>query len=449
MSLTSRVIWQEGMFLRAQHFQQQDRWAEHLVRGLHRSLGPNHWGFRELVIAREGLDAGRIELARAAGVFDDGTPFSFPDPDEDAEAPPPLSLGTGTGTLNATIFLALASPGPRGVLVGESERDPRRLKRTPQKARDTHPAEAGEGEEADLDVGRLRLRLLREGDDGLLGCTRIAVARVEKVSPDRKVSLDAGFIPPILSCHAAPRLGGFLPELAGMIRQVGASHAARLGEGPIGPHVDEADFKLLQVANRWLPLIQHWADTGAVHPERVYEGLTQLAGEWATFTSPTHRPDDFPPYRHDDLQSSFGPLIDALRRAIPTGIGPGVTELPLIELGQSRWRADIADRSLLAGAFFLVVRANMPREDVQRLFPAQVKIGPLEKMRGLVASAVSGIAVAPVSPPRQLPFIAGALYFELDRSTPFFTELQNSPAIGFHLSSEFPGLRLQLWSVRG
>ena len=33
MSWTNRVVWQEGMFLRAQHFQQQDRWLEQLVRG--------------------------------------------------------------------------------------------------------------------------------------------------------------------------------------------------------------------------------------------------------------------------------------------------------------------------------------------------------------------------------------------------------------------------------
>ena len=447
MSLTSRVIWQEGMFLRAQHFQQQDRWSEHLLRGLHRSLGPNHWGFRELVVVQEGLDAGKVELARAAGIFDDGTPFSFPDPDEDAEAPPPLILGPGTQ--NVTVFLTLASPGPHGVLVGEGERDIRRLKRSPQKARDTHPAEPGEGEEADFDVGRLRLRLLRDGDDGMLGCTRIAVAHVKKVLPDRKVSLDAGFIPPVLSCHATARLGNFLPELAGMIRQISGAHASRLGDTPAGPRMDEFDFKLLQVANRWLPLIQHWSATAAVHPERVYEAFTQIAGEWATFTSPTHRADDFPTYRHDDLQASFDPVIDALRRYIPTSVGPGVVELPLIEIGPSRWRADITDRSLLAGAFFLVARANMTRDDLQRLFPAQVKIGPLEKMRGLVASAVSGIAVAPVSPPRQIPFVAGALYFELDRGTPFFAELQSSPAIGFHVSTEFPGLRLQLWSVRG
>ena len=33
MTWTNRVVWQEGMFLRAQHFQQQDRWLEMLVRG--------------------------------------------------------------------------------------------------------------------------------------------------------------------------------------------------------------------------------------------------------------------------------------------------------------------------------------------------------------------------------------------------------------------------------
>ena len=40
MSWTNRVIWQEGMFLRAQHFQQQDRWLEALVRGRTGMLRP-------------------------------------------------------------------------------------------------------------------------------------------------------------------------------------------------------------------------------------------------------------------------------------------------------------------------------------------------------------------------------------------------------------------------
>ena len=32
MTLSGRVVWSEGMLLRTQHLQQQDRWVEGLVR---------------------------------------------------------------------------------------------------------------------------------------------------------------------------------------------------------------------------------------------------------------------------------------------------------------------------------------------------------------------------------------------------------------------------------
>ena len=44
MTWTNRVVWQEGMFLRAQHFQQQDRWLEQLVRGARRGVAPASLG---------------------------------------------------------------------------------------------------------------------------------------------------------------------------------------------------------------------------------------------------------------------------------------------------------------------------------------------------------------------------------------------------------------------
>ena len=39
MSWSNRVVWREGMFLRTQPFQQQDRWTESLVRGVTRGNG--------------------------------------------------------------------------------------------------------------------------------------------------------------------------------------------------------------------------------------------------------------------------------------------------------------------------------------------------------------------------------------------------------------------------
>ena len=49
MSWINRVIWQEGMFLRAQYFQQQDRWLEALVRGRTGMLRLYPWGMTAAV----------------------------------------------------------------------------------------------------------------------------------------------------------------------------------------------------------------------------------------------------------------------------------------------------------------------------------------------------------------------------------------------------------------
>ena len=48
-----RVVWQEGMFLRAQHFQQQDRHAEHRLEARTAPLRPHPWGVTELALDRD------------------------------------------------------------------------------------------------------------------------------------------------------------------------------------------------------------------------------------------------------------------------------------------------------------------------------------------------------------------------------------------------------------
>src|SRR5690242_3278627 len=102
MTWTNRIIWQEGMFLRAQHFQQQDRHFHHLLRSRTAALRPHPWGLTELTVDPGLLAAGRFAVTSAAGVFQDGTPFAIP---HDADHPPPLELSTGVR--NALVLLAL------------------------------------------------------------------------------------------------------------------------------------------------------------------------------------------------------------------------------------------------------------------------------------------------------------------------------------------------------
>ena len=74
MTWSNRVVWLEGMFLRVQHFQQQDRWVEGLVRDRTNSLRPHAWGLVDGAINRNLLGTGQFALANASGVFETARP---------------------------------------------------------------------------------------------------------------------------------------------------------------------------------------------------------------------------------------------------------------------------------------------------------------------------------------------------------------------------------------
>jgi type VI secretion system protein ImpJ len=79
MGWDNKVVWSEGMFLRAQHFQQYDRYVEKLVRGRAEGLRSHAWGLADIKLNRELLATGKFAVTSCRGTLPDGTPFSIPD----------------------------------------------------------------------------------------------------------------------------------------------------------------------------------------------------------------------------------------------------------------------------------------------------------------------------------------------------------------------------------
>ena len=110
----------------------------------------------------------------------------------------------------------------------------------------------------------------------------------------------------------------------------------------------------------------------------------------------------------------------------------------------------IRDSSLVDGAsFVLAVKANMQVEQLRSLFPSQVKVGPVEKIRELVNAQLPGIGLQnlPVAP-RQIPYHAGFVYFQLDRTNDFWSDMGQSGGFALHLGGDFPGLEIEFWAIR-
>lgn len=443
MSLESRVVWSEGMFLNPQHFQQQDRYLERYIDNKCSAFGGYAWGVQDVELDPQLLKLGKISLLRGKGIFPDGTPFGFPDVDE----PPPV-IEVEPGTHNALVYLAIPvrRPGALDVLPKENAQGIARYYSAEVQVRDV-TVEGGDSQA--VDVGKLRLRLLLETDD-LSGYTCIGVLRIAEAREDRNILLDEHYLPTSLDCRAAPKLAGFVSELVGLLHHRGESIAGRLADARRGGTAEIADYMLLQLINRLEPFVAHLAKAKGLHPFHLYSELLQMAGELSTFVSQSKRPPVFPEYLHDDLRQTFSPVISTLREYLSMVYEQTAIALTLVEKKYGIRVSEISDRSLLGSAsFVLAVRADVKDEVIRTRLPAQIKIGPVERIRQLVNAAMPGIGIKPLPvAPRQIPFRSGYSYFELDRHSDFWKELQNSGAFALHVGGDFPGIEIEFWAIR-
>ena len=443
MSAYSKIVWSEGLFLRPQHLQQQDRYLERYIENRCHALRSHSWGVTEIEIERDLLATGKLGLRRIAGVFPDGTPFRMP---EDESLPAPLEVDARLRDQIIHLAVPLRKPGALDA-ARNAERDALVRHRVSElEARDNTATSASM---ALLEVASLQTRLLADSEPAE-DYARIPIAHIVECRADRQVVLDDRFIPTVLDARASVRLATFITELLGLLHQRGEALAGRVSATGRGASAEIADFLMLQVINRYEPLIAHLADSGLVHPEDFYRICIMAAGEFATFTSSSKRRPILAGYRHERLRESFEPLMAALRASLSAVLEQSAVPIPLEAKKFGIHVAAVADRSLFTSAvFILACRADIPAEELRRAFPHQLKIGPVEKIRDLVNLQLPGVPVhaVPVAP-RQIPYHAGFVYFELDQSHELWQQLKSSGGVAVHVGGEFPGLSMEFWAIR-
>jgi len=438
-----KVVWGEGMFLRPQHFQQQERYLEFFSHARAMAAESYFWGFRELEINIEALALGKLVLNKAVGVFSDGTPFSLPGTDA---LPAPLEIQP---TLkNQRIFLALPIRRVGTVEVRFDERDLlARYEATDEELSDCNSEGA---EPAPALLARMCAQLLPESEltDSWL---RLSVAHVMERRSDGTVVLDTRHIPPSTAYGQSSVLYAMVDDLAGLMQQRGNALAARVTQPGRGGISEVGDFMMLNIINRWQPLITHLRDHRVLHPERVYGHLLELAGELSSFTRENRRPIEYKVYDHDDPRACFEVVVSDIRRSLSMVLEQNAIPIELHERQYGVRVGVIPDNALLRGAaFVLAVFAEMPAEIVRNQFPTQVKIGPVEKIRDLVNLHLPGVKVHPMPiAPRQLPYHANYNYFELDTNNELWSQLESSGGMAMHVAGDFPGLRIECWAIRG
>lgn len=446
MSWTNKVVWSEGLFLRPQLFQQQERYMEQFAHRRSSPLSPFFWGFAQYRIDTESLSLGKLVLASAQGVFADGTPFETP-----GQNPPPTPLTLLPEHLEQIIYLAvpIRTPNSEETNFEDAPGSLARFSVFDTELRDANSI--GQGPKP-VQLGRLRLRLVpqKELTAGWIG---LPVARLTALHSDGSAQLDPNLIPTVSSYGASEHLSQWLTQIHGTARLRAETLAARLVgvDGKSAEAAEVADYLLLQILNRYEPQLEHLLNVKETAPETPYVLLRSLAGELATYVrATTRRPNNYPAYKHIDPYLSFHDVVQDVRALLNDILVRSAQSIALQARPHGMYVANVEPTQLSAySSLVLAVTAQLPSDQIAQTFPAQSKVAPSDRLSELVRLHLPGITLRSLPvPPRQIPFNIGFVYFQIEPRGQLWDHMLRHGGIGLHIAADIPGLRMELWGVR-
>lgn len=420
MSDKNKVVWSEGLFLRTQHLQQQDRYTEGLVRGTLQAAPMQAWGFRSLTLDKPALDAGRLAIAAAAGIFPDGTPFAIPDT---MSAPAPVPVKPAMSG-HVSLAIPIECPGAATIDPAHAEPAGSRYRGVIQTVRDSI---RGGSEPEELEVARLAARLVLPGEDSA-GYVALPVARVDGLRSDGSVAISEGYLAPALCLSANTWYAGLAQEVVTGLDRIAEAHG-KLVLGGAGRSIE--NLLLLELANTNRPRVAHMLAQNLHHPSEFFMELAALAGRMATYGSSSRRLSDLPAYDHLDPQPAFAAMADTLRSLMLSlrHVEPKSRALQVARHAQNIWKVRIDNPDLLkTSRIVLRIGSDMSDESLRRIFVGQATVGAADAFEKLWKSRLPGIPLKPLhSQPREIPYDGERLCLELDQKSEHFAQLTDAP----------------------
>ncbi len=435
----SHTAWCEGMFLRPQHFQQSERAFEHEFKGLNRFQQPYNWGVYQVRINPNSLKEGVVEIEKLEAILPDMTLIELQNVNE---VLPPLLVEKGTQNTFVKVVVASSSLKEKTIAdVSEGV-----VSRYVLNDLDVIDVQTGQDEER-IQVASLNVAL-KVSNDNLSGFVELPILKIKEVTAEGAILLDEEYTPPHLNVLKDQAMLACLKNVTGMTKIRADVVSQRLVQGKAAS-ASAVDFIMLQMLNRYETILRHLGQLEQVHPLEFVTLLRGYVGELSTFSSKNKRAPLLIDYEHSNLTSTISELNQVLSQYLSVVLDQTANKLPL-EVRQLGIRVTpLPDKRLLESSqFVLAVKADTSTDEIRRLVPAQLKLGPAEQIRDLINNQINGINVAPLNVvPRQIPYQTGYVYFEVIKKGPFWVRLQESGGIALQLSGQFPNSDIELWSI--
>jgi type VI secretion system protein ImpJ len=442
MSIPSKVLWGEGLFLRPQHFQQQDRYHEARLHHTAQALHPYLWGVRSIEWDYDALKANRLRLQSLSLIFRDGEIVDAPSSD-----PLPVAVDLSTippSVLEVTWHAALPSLAPGGG--NASTAGGARYSQSTRETSDLYTQAAG----ADVNFLKSAVRLVSDQEPlGAFDC--VPVIRLRRLVTGG-FEPDPSFIPPGLSIAGAPALKAMLDRLLDALQAKVQSLQGHMRE----PSRNVIEFRSGDVSSFWLlhtvstsaAALMHYVRNPELHPERLFEALLALAGAMMTY-SKQYALIHLPGYRHDDPAQCFTALDRIIRDLLDTVISTKYFSIALVEEKPSYHLGKLDSGKIdQRTTLYLAVSAALPALELVEVVPLRVKVGAPDDVEKCVLSAMPGVKITHAPQvPAAIPVQPDTYYFALEGKGMLYEQMLKAQSISIYVPSGIRDLRLNLIAV--
>ncbi|MCA8951007.1 MAG: type VI secretion system baseplate subunit TssK [Planctomycetes bacterium] len=451
MTTSQRVLWEEGMFLGPQHFQQWERFLLRQLHGRAAATAPHGYGWTELAVHEAALQGSNpsFGITKLSGVLQDGTVVDVPGIDR---APPARDLEKVFGPRQPHLIAYVGAPTARigAMVTRDDSATPGRYRRRLATIVDEDKGVL----ERDVALGELELRIVFENEatDDL---TLLPVARLTR-GAGAAITLDDEFVPPVLWTGASRAIATCIERLLSYATSktevLARKHGQRLGGRAQFTAIDASGFWLLKTLNTHLPLLAHHNQERRQHPERLYRDLATLIGALSTFAkiNPTDS-EGIPPYDHEHPGAVFQRLEQLVFEYSRESATETCESVPLHEKGPpGEYAGQVLDVSLLENAdFYVAVRSDASADVVIREFPFAAKLGSPDGVSHARSRAIRGVKMTHVAtPPADIPQPGGFHYFVVDTADDQWTPVREAHAVELYVPPKFPDVTVELFAVR-
>ena len=464
MNSLKPVYWHEGLFLRPQHFQQQELFYLQQFQDFSRVQQPFGWGVISVAVKQSRLSNQIFELEHAELLFQDGTRVSFPSNANIDTRSFEDEWPAGSPTLSVYLGLRYLDPEQNNLsdramvdMLSGIEKYAQKRFLADASGKLTSDLFSGDSRE-DIAFLNYNLQLFfGEEAENAVDFHLIKIAEVIRSGND--VRLSSSYVPPVVNIKGSSLLNRSIASVNDKLQSKQAEllryRKDRVRDGADLVQQDVLYVSILQALSRYVPLVKNYLQVGNVSPLQVYQTLIQIVGELSIFSEKydvfglvSSEKEDVVGYNHLGLGACFGRLTTVIVNLLDElTAGPDYTASLFFD--GTYFSADL-DSQLFVGKkqFYLAVKSQLPQDFVISAIEQMAKVSSREVLPLLIARSLSGVeSVFSASPASKLPRHEGTCYFEIGNQGEAWGAVRDNTNIALYMDSPPADLEVKLMVI--